>query len=1085
MDHPDAGYLRTPTIHGDDVIFVCEDDLWLVSAQGGRAYRLTAGVAEASGPRFSRDGRLLAFVGREEGPPDIYVMPAAGGTTRRLTYQGGLMRVAGFDPADGAILYATDADRPFFRDRWLHRVSPDGGLPELVPIGPAGAVDHGPGGAVVIGRFVDDPARWKRYRGGRVGDLWVDPAGSGQFGGASEPTQYHFQRLVRLEGNLADPCFVGERIYFLSDHEGVGNVYSCTPQGEDLRRHTDHEDYYARNLSGDGQRLVYHAGARLWLLDPTEGGPRRLDVQLASSRTQRNRQFAPADEHLDTIDLSPDGASLAVTTRGKAYAFGNWAGPVRQYGEPDGVRYRLLTHLSGGERLVAAASDESDRERLVMFPPAGPAEPLSDLEAGRVVELAASPADARVAVANHRHELLLLDLRGEGPTLTALDHSEFGGIEDLAWSPDGRWLAYTYPDTARTTAIKLARVDTGETWPVTRPLLRDRRPAFDPEGRYLYFVGHRQLDPVYDELQFELGFPLGGRPYAITLRVDTPAPFLPQVEPLDTKDDDEKSEDTEAVEIEIDVPGIERRAVPLPVPDGRYVRVAATKRKVLFTSRPVVGVVSQDALARPSGDQLLEMYDLRTGKRERVADGLSGFRLSRDHKTLLYWSGSRLRVVKAGETLEGGGRAGDEPGRESGWVDLDRVKVSVRPDAEWRQMFREAWRLQRENFWVEDMSGVDWAEVYERYLPLVDLVGSRSEFSDLLWELQGELGTSHAYESGGAYRRRPDYRQGFLGVDWTVDPATGGYRIGQVLEGDPWSADHTSPFNRPGVDVRAGDEVLAIGGTPVSREASPPQLLVNQAEQEIQVTVRSGEGPPRTVTVRALADERPARYRDWVEANRAVTHERTGGRVGYLHIPDMMGHGFAEFHRGFLAELDREAIVVDVRHNRGGHVSALLLEKLARRRLGYDFPRRGVPEPYPYEAPRGTLVALTNEHAGSDGDIFSHAFKQLGLGKLVGKRTWGGVIGIWPRHALADGTMTTQPEFSFAFDDVGWRVENYGTNPDIDVDIAPQDYAKELDPQLDQAIECALAALAERPAHTPNLADRPRLGRPSLPPRGE
>src|SRR5262245_8092421 len=309
MHRSDAGYLRSPTISGDDLVFVCEDDLWLVPAIGGPAYRLTAGVAEASCPVFSPDGSLLAFVGREEGQPDIYLMSTTEGAARRLTYQGGMMVVVGFDPVDSAVIYATDGDRPFFRDRWLHRIGVNGGLPELLPLGPASAISYGPDGGVVLGRVVDDPARWKRYRGGRVGDVWVDTAGTGEF-----------RRLTRLDGNLASPCWVGERIYFLSDHEGVGNVYSCLPDGSDLCRHSEHEDFYARNRSSAGGRLVYHAVAQLWLLDPAEDEPVRIDVRLASSRTQRNRQFVSAWQYLDSATLSPDGSMLALTVRGKAYS---------------------------------------------------------------------------------------------------------------------------------------------------------------------------------------------------------------------------------------------------------------------------------------------------------------------------------------------------------------------------------------------------------------------------------------------------------------------------------------------------------------------------------------------------------------------------------------------------------------------------------------------------------------------------------------------------------------------------------------------------------------------------------------------
>ena len=1086
------GYLRFPTVHRDTVVFVCEDDLWTVPTIGGRAWRLTAGVAEASNPRFSADGSQLAFVGAEEGPPEVYVMPATGGVARRLTYQAAtLCLVSGWDPT-GAIIYSSNAGLPHRRG-WLHRIGPEGGLPERLELGPVRSSSYGPNGGVVLGRRISrEPAAWKRYRGGTSGDLWIDPTGSGEY-----------DRLIDLAGNLANPCWVGDRIYFLSDHEGIGNVYSVTPDGADLCRHTDHDEYYARNLASDGQTLVYHSAGELYLLrpadDPADDTPRRIDVLLGSSRTQRNRKFVDADDYLHSATLSPDGSGLAITTRGKAYAFPNWEGPVQQLGEPDGERYRLLTWLSDRKRLIAAVSDDSDREQLVVLTADGSVSPrrLDDIDVGRVVDLEISPVADLIAVTNHRHEVLLVDLTGETSRHRQLDRSGFRPVGELAWSADGRWLAYGFADSAQTTAIKLCLVATGELTFATRPVLHDFRPAFDPEGRYLYFIGIRDFDPVYDSLQFDLGFPKGERPYAIPLRADLPSPFVPRPRPLESEDatharrgkEDLEEDEQHIPRVEIDLAGITKRLIAFPVPEGRYGRVIGIKGKVLFSSYPVEGTRSRSH-SHCSGSGTLECYDLDTQEQTKQFDGISDFWLGRDAKTLLYQSGCRLRVVRAGEKHTDDSDE-DRPSRLSGWIDLDRVKVSVLPAGEWRQMFRETWRLQREQFWAEDMSGIDWDEVYRRYLPLVDRITTRSEFSDLLWELQGELGTSHAYEMGGEYRIGPHYRQGFLGVDWEWDAERGTYRIGRILEGDVWDLAATSPLNRPGTGIEPGDEVLAINGQPVGAHhrlngvapATPGERLVNLADEEVQLTVRRGDGEPRAVSVLAIADEKPARYRDWVETNRRKVHERTNGRVGYLHIPDMMADGYAEFHRGFLTEYDREALLVDVRYNGGGHVSGLLLQKLARRRMGYDFSRWGAPEPYPSESPRGPMVALTNEWAGSDGDIFSHTFKLLKLGPLIGKRTWGGVVGINPRHVLADGTVTTQPEYSFTFDDVDWRVENYGTDPDIDLDIAPQDYVRGLDPQLDRGIEVALELLAKHPPHTPNEADRPRLVAPKLPPR--
>jgi tricorn protease len=1083
MASTDRGYYRFPSISGDKVVFACEDDLWRVSASGGRAERLTAGVAEASRPRLSPDGKSIAFVGKAEGPTEVFVMPAEGGRARRLTFQGANILFLGFSQDGKDVLYSTNAARPFMREYWLNAVALEGGLPRELPLGWASVIAFGDNGGVVLSRQPSrDAFSWKRYRGGTAGRLWVDPEGSGKF-----------HPLLELAGNLANPCWVGERIFFLSDHEGHSNVYSCTPHGQGLRRHSDHQGFYARNLASDGARLVYHAGAELWLLDPAAAAPERIDVRMHSARTQQSRKFVPAERYVESISVRRDGTSLALSCRGQAFSFHPWDGPVSQHGSEEPVRYRLASWLADGRRLVAAASGEDAAERIVLLSADGSAEPMRlTNDVGRVVSLDAAPTRALVALTNHKNELWLLDVDQPEPSFTRVDHSAFDRIAGVSFSPDSRFLAYGFPDTLQTVAIKICSIDDGALHTVTRPVLRDELPAFDPDGRYLYFIGKRDLDPVYDALHFDLGFPKGTRPFAIALKKDTPSPFVPRPRPVLSEPAEElKSDQKELAEqlrrpeppVEIDFDGIERRALAFPVPEGRYGRVQGAHGAVLFSVYPVEGAKGRPILEEvPPANGALEVYRLETHKHERLIDGITDFTIGADGHTLLYRAGLEWRVLSAGK--KPAADAGDAPGRESGWVDLGRVKVSIEPTREWRQMFHEGWRLQREQFWVEDMSGVDWHEVRRRYEPLLERVASRSEFSDLMWEVHGELGTSHAYELGGDYRVGPDYRQGFLGADLAYDRSSGEYRIARLVEGDPWEPALSSPLVEPGIDVAPGDVIVSVNGMPVGAPASPLERLVGQAGQRVQLGLRRGAGPVRSVSITASADERPARYRDWVEHNRRWVHGASEGRVGYVHVPDMQAHGYAEFHRGYLVEYDKDALIIDVRYNGGGHVSALLLEQLRRRRIGYSAARWDEPRPYPDEAPLGPMLALTNEHAGSDGDIFSHSFKLFGLGPLVGKRTWGGVIGIWPRHRLADGTLTTQPEYSFWFEDVGWKVENYGTDPDIDVDNNPQDYAAGSDHQLERSVSIVMDLLAQKPVLRPEFVDKPVLRAPGLPERG-
>ncbi len=1082
MTSPISGYYRFPAIHQETIVFVAEDDLWEVAAEGGVARRLTTNLSTVAHPYFSPDGQWIAFSGAEEGPQEVCVMPATGGPLQRLTFLGAMTFVVGWD--GDKPLFASTAGQALRHPPWLHQISLDGSDLERLNLGPANYIAKR-NGIVVLGRRGGEPAKWKRYRGGTTGELWIDPDGQGEF-----------RQLIELDGNPADPMLIGDRVYFLSDHEGIGNLFSCTFDGSDLRVHSNQTDFYARNASTDGSRIVYHAGADLYILDPETDGVSRVGIEFHGARTQASRKFVDVADSLEDYDPSPGGDSLALICRGKSFVMGCWELAPSQQGSRQETRYRFARILNDGERVVVC-SDARGREHLEIFSKIPQTEnadeprgTIDDEQLGRPMAMEVSPVADTVLIVNHRNELLHVDL--ESDQVTLVDRSEFGPMRGFAWSPDGRWAAYGCSVNPRQSVIKLWNRESNESHAITRPILHDGRPVFDPAGRYLYFLSHRVFDPVYDSLNFDLGFPRGVRPYMVALNREAPSPFVPEPESFhkseskeeetgDGKPDEESGADPESNELKIDFEGIEDRVVAFPVSDGIYGDIGATKNRVFYTDFPVKGSLDHSWFDKTlPAEATLKYYDLKKREEKTFTSGISNFKVSRKGDALAIRAGNRLRVVSADrENLDEKKASDEKPGRTSGWIDLARLKLSIDPPAEWRQMLKEAWRLQRDYFWSSDMSGVDWQKALDRYLPLIDRVASRHEFADLIWEMQGELGTSHAYELGGDYRKGPNYRQGFLGADFRFDSEAKAWRIEHIVEGDTWDEKNAPPLLRPGVNVEAGMRLLAVGSERLDRKTPPGKGLVHQSSVEVALTIADRDGAnPRVVHIKTLRHEALLRYRDWVERNREFTHERSQGKVGYLHIPDMGPFGYSEFHRYFVVELDCEGLVVDVRYNGGGHVSQLLLEKLARRRIGYDLTPWMGSEPYPSEAPQGPMVCLTNEYAGSDGDIVSHSFKLMKLGALIGKRTWGGVIGIWPRNSLVDGSTTTQPEFSFWFRDVGFGVENYGTDPDIEIDIAPQDWAAGVDPQLERAIEEAAKEIEANPPLKPDFDERPNLRYP-------
>ncbi|NUR40845.1 MAG: peptidase S41 [Streptomyces sp.] len=1053
-------YLRYPHLTGDLVAFTAEDDVWIAPLDGGRAWRVSTDNVPVSTPRVSPDGTTVAWTSTRNGAPEVHIAPVDGGPAKRLTHWGSWRtQVRGWTP-DGQVLALTTHGQASLRRSWAHAVPLDGGPSTVLPYGPVGAVAQGPSTVLLSAPMGREAAWWKRYRGGTAGKLWIDDGGDGEF------VRLHEE----LDGNIEFPVWAGERIAFLSDHEGVGALYSSLADGSDLRRHTPVDGFYARHAAGDGTRVVYASAGELWVLDDLDGAePRRLDIRLGGSRADLQPYTLNASRWVESASPDHTARGSAVCVRGAVHWVTHRSGPARALAARPGVRSRLpQAFRADGEEWVVWVTDAEGDDALEFAPATGLApgatpRRLAAGQLGRVLDLTMAPDGSRAAVASHDGRVLLVER--ETGEVREVDRSEDGDASGLVFSPDSAWLAWSHPGPRPLCQLRLANTTDLSVTEATPLRFQDYAPAFTLDGKHLAFLSTRSFDPVYDEHVFDLAFVEGARPHLITLAATTPSPFGPQRHgrPFDAPDKDETpdSEGTPATRIDLD--GLADRIVPFPVEAARYSDLRTAKEGVLWLRHPVRGVLgaSRATPDAPDPKTELERFDLVQQRIEHLAADADHFAVSGDGKRVLLWTDGRIKVVPSDR------RASNDDDSDSNiTVDLSRVRQTIDPAAEWRQMYDETGRLLRDHFWLPDLGGADWDGVLDRYRPVLDRVATHDDLVDLLWEVQGELGTSHAYvvPRGG---HGNGARQGLLGADISRHE-DGSWRIDRILPSETSDPDARSPLAAPGVAVRAGDAIVAVAGRPVDPVTGPGPLLVGTAGKPIELTISpSGGGDVRHAVVVPVANEEPLRYHAWVSDRRAYVHERSAGRLGYLHVPDMQAPGWAQIHRDLRVEVAREGLVVDVRENRGGHTSQLVVEKLARRIVGWARPRGMRAYSYPQDAPRGPVVAVANEFSGSDGDIVNAAIKALGIGPVVGTRTWGGVIGIDSRYHLVDDTLVTQPKYAFWLEGYEWGVENHGVDPDVEVLQRPQDHAAGRDPQLDEAIRLALEALEGTPAKVP------------------
>jgi tricorn protease len=1105
--------MRFPDIYKDKVVFMYGGDLWLGSTSGGAARRITEHQGRELFPKFSPDGKWIAFTGQYDGNFNVYVMPSDGGQPRQLTfYQGSAQPLSDrMGIHDEVVTWTPDSKRVIFLTRrdasngWTKRpwsVSIDGGLPEPLPMDQGGLLTYSPDGTKVAYNVIFRNFRqWKRYTGGLAQSITI-----------YDLKNNTSQDIPHTEWTDTFPMWHENTIYFTSDRgeDHHLNLYSYDIGSKQVQQLTHFSDWDVMWPSRGPDAIVFENAGYLYTFDFQSKQPKKLEITLPADRAQMMKHWDNVSKLITDFDIAPDGKRAIFAARGDVFSVPAKEGSIRDLTRTPGIREHKVAWSPDG-RWIAYVSDRTGEDEIYIAPQdgLGKEQQITSGYKGFKFPPAWSPDSKKIAWSDKDINLWWIDINDKKPT--KVDHGNYAEIANYSWSPDSKWLAYDKQGDNNYSVVYLYSLADGKSTATTSPMNNSYNPVFDPEGKYLYYLSDRDFNEVLGNIDFEFANPKTTRPYIVTLKKDEPSPFgiqsdetevkksepspmaMEQDAATDTKPkssarkeeakagdtdkakdkDKDKKEKDKPVEVKIDLEGIQDRALALPVDPGVIRTFTAGKGFLYYLTTPVQGLSGPLA----GENSAVQAFDLKERKQKALIENVQNFTLSFDGSKILYegegggpGSAHPFGIIDAKP-------AGEAKKVGDGALSLSGMKAEVDPPQEWKNVFNEVWRQERDYFYEKSMNGVDWQKMHDKYAQLLPYVSDRYSLTYILGDMIGELSNSHTYVGGGEYPDLHAVNVGLLGVDFELDRSSGTYRIRKIYPGENWTAELRSPLTEPGINVKEGDYLLAVNGKPLRAPQNPYELFVNTANEVVTLSVNSKptEDGAHNVQVKPINDEYNLRELNMINTNRKKVAEATGGKVGYVYLPDMGDAGLNEFMKQYFPQIRKQGMIIDIRYNGGGFVDELIFERLRRILSGMDTARNWDNSTVPPNTFVGSMVCLTNHYAASDGDIFSYAFKFYKLGPLIGERTWGGVRGIRGNIQLMDGGYITRPEFARYGLDSKWVVENRGVQPDIVVENRPEQVVSGKDPQLDRAIQEVMKAIQQSPKKLP---PRP----PDLPP---